>query len=123
MVVRTSSGMCSADGANGSRVPAGIGFSAGARDPQVLTVELDAVPVKKLQSLPDQLLDSLHTISGQPIDMERMRSVIQSTRLSVRSAALLHRIARLTKTSKSQLLRSVETSASDYLCETISSGA
>ncbi|KAL8283302.1 hypothetical protein RQP46_005712 [Phenoliferia psychrophenolica] len=80
----------------------GIGFSIGG-DPQVITAELDAVPVKKLKSLPDQFLSSLSIISGQAIDMERMRSVIQSTRLSV--------------------LRSVETSTSDYLCGTISSDA
>lgn len=52
-------------------------------DPRILSFELDGVPARKLDALPEQFLDALAKIASSRLDMLRMVYSIEKMRLGV----------------------------------------
>lgn len=83
--------------------PTDIAFYASSDHPTTICAYLSSVPVEELDTLSDRLKKTLRRIADEGIDMSRMQSVLERQKL--------------------QLLESMETDASEVICNAVVAGA
>lgn len=93
----------SASGSRHSRDVLDISFYSSTENPSIITAYLSSVPAEGLESIDAKFKAALARLAGEEIDMKRMASVVERSRL--------------------QLLNAIETDAADALSNSILTGA